>query len=162
MSELSRRRWENELRRLMELAARSRKVELIGVAPRTVTIALKGPYLRKRGDRIVEEQELPAVVTFHVGPRYPRDQLNVVWHHPEDVFHPNILPPAVCLGEFRPEVFLADLVARLYDMLRGANLATHDALNPEAAEWYCFQPRDRFPLTAESFFTRPVQVRLLD
>lgn len=162
MSELARRRWENELRRLMALAARSRKVELIDVGPRTVTVALKGPYLRKRGEQIVEEKEVPAVAAFHVGPRYPRDSLAVVWMHPPDVFHPNILPPAVCVGEFRPDTFLVDVVVRLYEMLRGANFATHNALNPEAAEYYCFQPQDRFPLTAEAFFAAPVKVRLLD
>ncbi len=79
---------------------------------------------------------------FHVGLRFPPDYLRhvnplqvVTWLYPANVWHPNVRPPAVCLGHIAPGTPLVDLAFHLYEMIALYNYATHDALNAEAAQW---------------------------
>lgn len=68
---------------------------------------------------------------------YPRRPPVVTWQTP--IFHPNILPPArnggVCLGSWSPSEGLADVCARLVELVSYRDFNAGDALDVEAAAW---------------------------
>jgi len=68
---------------------------------------------------------------------YPRRPPVVTWLTP--VFHPNILGPdrngGVCIGSWSASESLADLCARLLDLVQYRSLNASDALDPVAASW---------------------------
>jgi len=64
----------------------------------------------------------------------------VTWLAPGNIFHPNILPPAslICLGKINPGTGLIDIIFRIYNVIRFANVTPveGDALNKFACKWY--------------------------
>jgi hypothetical protein len=97
---------------------------------------------------------------FTIGFRWPEHYLSValpweVMHFlaPAAVYHPNIRPPAICLGggALRPGTELRELLFRTYELVtyqRRSNPA--DPLNPEACAWvrrnWPVKPADTRPL----------------
>jgi len=101
---------------------------------------------------------------FVVGIWFPSDYLRTVspheivtWFRPTNVWHPNLLPPACCLGPIAPGTELVDLLYQCYEIITYGNWAPHDALNREAAQWARNQHRYPFPLDR-----RPLRRRVLD
>lgn len=74
-------------------------------------------------------------VYLHVN--YPRLPPRLQWL--TDIFHPNILPPAmnggVCIGRWTPSERLDRLVVRIGEMVQYKNYSAKDALNLQAAAW---------------------------
>jgi ubiquitin-protein ligase len=68
---------------------------------------------------------------------YPRQAPLLRWRTP--IFHPNILPPnrngGVGIGAWSPTENLADLCARIADIVALASFSVVDALDHEAAAW---------------------------
>lgn len=68
---------------------------------------------------------------------YPRRPPVVTWLTP--VFHPNLLGPdqhgGVCIGSWSASEGLADLCARLAELVSYQSFNVDDALNPLAADW---------------------------
>jgi hypothetical protein len=101
---------------------------------------------------------------FDVGLRFPEDYLRrvsvpeiVTWLWPPNTYHPNVLPPYVCLGRVRPGTALRDLVYQLYEIITYHKVVMRedDALNHEACAW-ARQHQEKFPLE-----TRPLRRRAL-
>jgi len=102
----------------------------------------------------IEPQETQADVVI----RFPTDYVRharpeevLMWMGPDNIVHPNVLPPAaICAGRFAPGTDLVDLVYQCYEIITYFNWAAHDPLNEEAAQWargnqHLF-PVDRRPL----------------
>jgi ubiquitin-protein ligase len=138
------------------LAERSDILELVpvdGDPPSTVIAHFRaGCYVMSaNGPRIHEGG-------FTVGFRFPDRYLSAVlpWEMaqvvgPLNLWHPNVRPPAICLGSIRPGTELRDLLFRTYDLItnrRRSNPA--DPLNPDASSWFRRQwpvaPADLRPL----------------
>lgn len=97
---------------------------------------------------------------FVVGFRFPDNYLSLAipWEvlhviAPDSLFHPNIRPPAICLGGtgLRPGTELRELLFRVYELVtyqRRSNPA--DPLNTEASAWvrqnWPVRPADTRPL----------------
>jgi hypothetical protein len=73
----------------------------------------------------------------------------VTWLAPREAFHPNLLPPLVCLGHVTPGTPLVDLLYRTYELITYENvtMTERDALNPAACRW-ARRNQDLFPLDA--------------
>jgi hypothetical protein len=78
----------------------------------------------------------------------------VTWLAPLNVHHPNVLGPMVCIGTIDPGTGVVDLAFRLYDLVRYELWASHDALNPDAAQ-FARNNVDRFPLDRRPLKRRP-------
>lgn len=99
---------------------------------------------------------------FHLGIGFPADYLRrcepmqvITWLDPLEVFHPNIRPPAICLGRIVPGTALVDLLYRCFEIITYREWAAHDALNIEAAQM-ARNISDRFPIDR-----RPLKRRVI-
>jgi hypothetical protein len=92
---------------------------------------------------------------FHVAIRFGDDHLRrlvdpmrvVTLLSPPHVFHPNIMFPAICLGNIVPGVGLVDLLYQVWEVLtyRRVVMREDDALNAEACRW-ARRNQHRFPI----------------
>lgn len=85
----------------------------------------------------------------------------LTWLGPIDVWHPNIHPPAICVGKIAPGTELVDLLYRCYDIIRYYNWAAHDALNASAAQW-ARNHQDRFPVDRRPLKRRALDLKVID
>jgi hypothetical protein len=101
---------------------------------------------------------------FGVGIRFPESYLRhanpaeiLTWLGPEQVWHPNISAPFICIGPLAPGTPLVELLHRCFEIITGDNVTMqeHDALNHPACVW-ARRNRDRFPVD-----TRPIKRRSL-
>ncbi len=99
---------------------------------------------------------------FTVGFRFPGNYLSLalpweVMHflEPVEAFHPNVRPPAICLGNgLRAGAELRELLFRTYELVTGQRRSNPvDALNPEASVWV----RRNWPVPAAD--SRPLKWR---
>ncbi|MGI6294802.1 MAG: ubiquitin-conjugating enzyme E2 [Armatimonadota bacterium] len=97
---------------------------------------------RCRGLQWLPERPRPNIIKLHkveiyLHTEYPRLPPRLQWL--TDIFHPNILPPAmnggVCIGKWSPSESLGRLVVRIGRMVQYQNYSTTDALNLQAAAW---------------------------
>jgi hypothetical protein len=84
----------------------------------------------------------PVNTSFEVGIDFHEQYLRrvqplrvVTWLGPESIFHPNIMPPVVCVGRIHPGTELVDLLYQVFEIITYHNWAPHDYLNAAAAEW---------------------------
>lgn len=103
---------------------------------------------------------------FHLGISFPPDYLRRVeplqvltWLQPLEVWHPNIRPSAICVGHISPGTELVDLLYQCYEIITYHNWASHDALNPEAAQW-ARNHQDRFPVDRRPLTRRSLNLQL--
>lgn len=99
---------------------------------------------------IIEHQQ------FQVGIRFNDDHLRrfdptmVSLFEPLNVWHPNVMGPAICVGRMTPGVQLKDLIHQIYEILTYQNWTSHDGLNIDAMQWarnnQAMFPVDRRPL----------------
>lgn len=100
---------------------------------------------------------------FEVGIFFPDHYLReanafevLTWLNPPSVFHPNIRPPFICVGEqfLRPGTPLVEILYQLHSIIRFAKWAAHSPLNEAAAQWarnnQHLLPADRRPLKRRS------------
>jgi hypothetical protein len=98
-------------------------------------------YLGRMPDGTVRVQDGPVLVAI----RFPADYLRSADPHLQfrvaamlsnDFVHPNVLPPAICLGSaFAPGTRIGLLVQELYEIVtyRNFSLVERNSLNPEAS-----------------------------
>lgn len=160
----------NQHAALMELAAQS---DLFSVEPirdtdesdtppsaYVITFHCKGLVMNREGN--VEEAD-----SFKVGIRFEDEYLRgdttgaVRWLGPFHAYNPQINGPFICLGKISPNTGIVDLIYRIYDVLRFANVAPHDALNPEAAAW-ARNHMERFPVDARPLLRRRGRTQVLE
>ncbi len=141
------------------LAAASDIVRLVpvdGAPPNRYLVAFQCEGLvRWRDGEVRQARE------FHAGIYFAPDYLRTVrpgevvtMLFPDDIWHPNILGPAICLGGIAPGMSIVDLLHQIYEILSYQNWASHDGLNPAACEW-ARNNQDRFPLERRPLRRRP-------
>jgi hypothetical protein len=123
----------------MELSERSDVIELIALTRQLFIVRFHCKGLVREVGGEVKVGEL-----FEVGYRFAEDYLRrsnpaevVTWLGPLNVFHPNINPPALCLGDIAPGTSLVDLIYQTYEVISYQNLMPdeRDALNHPACVW---------------------------
>jgi hypothetical protein len=156
-----------QFREGMALAAQSDLLRLTpmepGAAPSfyVARFFCKG-LVRQADGQIAEANE------FHVGLWFPPDYLRRVepgqvltWLDPPNIWHPNIRPPAICAGRIAPGTELCDLLYQVFEIVTYANWASHDALNPEAAQW-ARNHQDLFALDRRPLKRRTLRLAIRD
>lgn len=104
--------------------------------------------LRERGDVVETATEHRLEVTMPRG--YPRDA--PLFRMLTPVFHPNIAPHAVCIGDnWTAGEPLDLLIQRVGEILAYQSYNTKSPLNGRAAQWVD-EHRDRLPIDVEEFF----------
>lgn len=90
------------------------------------------------GRETPRECEMSAVV----GVWFPEDYLYrattaqvLTWLDPDDIFHPNVRSPFLCLGALRPGTSLVELCFRIHAIVSYQNFGLTSPLNDAAASW---------------------------
>jgi ubiquitin-protein ligase len=136
------------MRRLARLHPRITVEGVIGNPPDRYRLVLRVRSLRERGGAIEPADEHRLEIVLPQG--YPRDAPLVRMLTP--VFHPNIAPHAVCVGDHWSAAEPLDaLVQRVGEMLAYQSYNTKSPLNGVAAQWVD-QHRDQVPTDREEFF----------
>jgi hypothetical protein len=136
------------LRRLAHLHPRIEIEGVFGNPPERYRLCLKVKSLRERGELIETVAEHRLEVTLPRG--YPRDA--PLFRMLTPVFHPNIAPHAVCIGDdWSAGESLDHLVQRVGEILAYQSYNTKSPLNGRAAQWVD-EHRDQLPIDADEFF----------
>jgi len=98
--------------------------------------------------------------------RFPPDYLRVVRDpgsivallSPDNLYHPNVAPPFMCIGKIAPGTSLCELIYQVYEVLTFAKVTPNegDSLNRDACAW-ARRNMQRFPLDA-----RPLRRRVAE
>jgi ubiquitin-protein ligase len=136
------------LRRLAHLHPKIEIEGVFGNPPERYRLRFKVTSLRERGDVIETATEHRLEVTMPRG--YPRDA--PLFRMLTPVFHPNIAPHAVCIGDnWTAGEPLDQLIQRVGEILAYQSYNTKSPLNGRAAQWVD-EHRDRLPIDPEEFF----------
>jgi len=136
------------VRRLAHLHGRIDVEGVSGKPPDRYRLVLAVRSLREKGDRIVIAKQHRLEVVLPRG--YPRDA--PVCRMLTPVFHPNIAPHAVCVGDHWSAAESLDvLIQRVGEMLAFQSYNIKSPLNGRAAQWVEMNER-RLPIDAEEFF----------
>lgn len=136
------------LRRLSHLHPKIEIEGVFGNPPERYRLLIKVKSLRERGDAIETATEHRLEVTMPRG--YPRDA--PMFRMLTPVFHPNIAPHAVCIGDdWTAGESIDHLIQRVGEILAYQSYNTKSPLNGRAAQWVD-EHRDRLPVDPEEFF----------
>jgi ubiquitin-protein ligase len=136
------------LRRLAHLHPRIEIEGVSGNPPERYRLRLKVRSLREKGDVIEVAEEHRLEVTMPSG--YPRDA--PLFRMLTPVFHPNIAPHAVCIGDdWTAGEPIDQLIQRVGEILAYQSYNTKSPLNGRAAQWVD-EHRDQLPIDREEFF----------
>lgn len=136
------------LRRLAHLHPRIEIEGVFGNPPERYRLLLKVNSLRERGEELETATEHRLEITMPKG--YPRDA--PLFRMLTPVFHPNIAPHAVCIGDdWTAGEALDLLIQRVGEMLAYQSYNTKSPLNGRAAQWVD-EHRDRIPIDPQEFF----------
>jgi len=145
------RRLKSDHEALRRLAHLHPKIEIEGVfgnPPERYRLVLKVKSLRERGETIETATEHRLEVTMPRG--YPRDA--PMFRMLTPVFHPNIAPHAVCIGDnWTAGEPLDQLIQRVGEILAYQSYNTKSPLNGRAAQWVD-EHRAQLPIDPEEFF----------
>ena len=133
----------------MELSRNSDLVKVLPLddPPRCYLVAFECRGLVRSGDEVVETGGARVAISF------PRDYLQraepsqvVTWLGPREIWHPNILPPMICVGRLAPGTGLVDIVHQIFEIItyQRVTMREDDALNRPACQW-ARANRHRFP-----------------
>ena len=136
------------LRRLVRLHPRIALEGVSGNPPERYRLILRVDSLRERGEVVERAAEHRLEVTLPLG--YPRDA--PLFRMLSPVFHPNIAPHAVCIGDHWSAAEPLDaLIQRVGEMLAFQSYNTKSPLNGAAAAWVELH-KDQLPIDAAEFF----------
>jgi len=136
------------LRRLAHLHPRIEIEGVFGNPPERYRLKLQVRSLRERGEAIETVDEHRLEVTMPRG--YPRDA--PLFRMLTPVFHPNIAPHAVCIGDdWTAGEPIDQLVQRVGEILAYQSYNTKSPLNGRAAQWV-EEHRSELPVDREEFF----------
>jgi len=136
------------LRRLAHLHPRIEIEGVFGNPPERYRLLLKVKSLREHGEELLTATEHRLEITMPKG--YPRDA--PLFRMLTPVFHPNIAPHAVCIGDnWTASEPLDLLIQRVGEMLAYQSYNIKSPLNGRAAQWVD-EHRDRIPIDPEEFF----------
>lgn len=136
------------LRRLAHLHPRIEIEGVFGNPPERYRIRLRVKSLRERGEQIETADDHRLEVTMPRG--YPRDA--PLFRMLTPVFHPNIAPHAVCIGDdWTASEPIDALIQRVGEILAFQSYNTKSPLNGRAAQWVD-EHRDQLPIDGSEFF----------
>jgi ubiquitin-protein ligase len=136
------------LRRLARLHPKIEIEGVVGNPPERYRLKLKVKSLREKGEVVEMAAEHRLEVTMPHG--YPRDA--PLFRMLTPVFHPNIAPHTVCIGDhWTAGESIDHLIQRVGEILAYQSYNTQSPLNGRAAQWVD-EHRDRLPIDAEEFF----------
>jgi len=145
------RRLKADYETVRRLAHLHPKIQIEGVSgnpPDRYRIKLKVKSLRERGVEIETVDEHRLEVTMPHG--YPRDA--PLFRMLTPVFHPNIAPHAVCIGDdWTASEALDTLIQRVGEILAYQSYNTKSPLNGRAAQWID-ENKQLVPIDREEFF----------
>ncbi|MHC4547777.1 MAG: ubiquitin-conjugating enzyme E2 [Planctomycetota bacterium] len=145
------KRLQSDYEAVKRLARLHPRIEVEGVSgspPERYRLLLQVRSLRERAGGVVVAKSHRLEVTLPRG--YPRDAPLCRMLTP--VFHPNIAPHAVCIGDHWSAAEALDLmIQRVGEMLAFQSYNVKSPLNGRAAQWV-EQHADRIPLEKEEFF----------
>jgi ubiquitin-protein ligase len=151
MSNVRLRRLMSDYEAVRRLARKHPKIEVEGVfgnPPERYLLVLKVQSLRERGGAIEPVDRHRLEITLPGG--YPRDA--PLFRMLTPVFHPNIAPHAVCIGDHWTAGQSLDLlIQRVGEMLAYQSYNTKSPLNGRAAQWV-EENEGRVPVDREEFF----------
>ena len=151
MSNVRLRRLMSDYEAVRRLSRRHPKIQVEGVTgnpPEKYLLVLKVNSLRERGGAIEAADTHRLEITLPGG--YPRDA--PLFRMLSPVFHPNIAPHAVCIGDhWTAGQSLDVLIQRVGEMLAFQSYNTKSPLNGRAAQWV-EEHLDRLPIDREEFF----------
>ena len=136
------------MRRLAQLHPRIEIEGVFGNPPERYRLILTVDSLRERAEAIETASEHRLEITLPGG--YPRDA--PLFRMLTPVFHPNIAPHAVCIGDdWTAGESLDHLVQRVGEILAFQSYNTRSPLNGRAAQWV-EENRGRLPIDPHEFF----------
>jgi hypothetical protein len=136
------------LRRLANLHPKIEIEGVFGNPPERYRLLIKVKSLRERGEELETATEHRLEVTMPKG--YPRDA--PLFRMLTPVFHPNIAPHAVCIGDNWTAGEAIDLlIQRVGELLAYQSYNIKSPLNGRAAQWVD-EHRDRIPIDPQEFF----------
>ena len=136
------------VRRLAHLHPKIKIEGVSGNPPDHYRLTLKVKSLRERGEEIETVDEHRLEVTMPRG--YPRDA--PLFRMLTPVFHPNIAPHAVCIGDdWTASEALDTLIQRVGEILAYQSYNTKSPLNGRAAQWVD-EHKQLVPIDREEFF----------
>jgi len=145
MSAIRLRRLQADHVRLQDFVRRHPRVQLLraeGDPPERYQLRYQVRGLRQKDDQLIEVDD--HLVEIALPRNYPRTPPQCRMLTP--VFHPNIAPHAVCIGDhWSAGESLASIVARIGELLAFQSYNTKSPLNGEAARWVDTH-LDRLPL----------------
>ncbi len=99
---------------------------------------------------------------FRVGIYFPDDYLRradlsvvLTMLSPPNVWHPNVIGPAICVGRMPPGTALVDLLYQVFEIItyQRVTMREDDALNGHACSW-AREHQDHFPIDARPLVRR--------
>lgn len=136
------------IRRLAHVHPRIKTEGVSGNPPEVYRLRLLVRSLQQRGHELLVVWQHRLEISLPRG--YPRDA--PVCRMLTPVFHPNIAPHAVCVGDhWSAAESLSNLVMRVCEMLAFQSYNIKSPLNGEAAEWVA-QHLDELPTDKYEFF----------
>jgi len=151
MSQLRLRRLQADYEAVRRLANLHPRVEVEGVEgnpPQRYVVVLAAKSLREKEDRVVLARKHRVEITLPL--TYPRDP--PVSRMLTPVFHPNIAPHAICIGDdWSAAESLDNLIQRIGEMLSFQSYNVQSPLNGRAARWVEENER-KLPVDKEEFY----------
>lgn len=151
MSNFRLRRLQSDYEAVKRLVHLHPKIEVEGVSgnpPDRYRLVIKVRSLREQGERIDLAREHRLEITLPKG--YPRDA--PVCRMLTPVFHPNIAPHTVCIGDhWSAAERLDEMIQRVGEMLGFQSYNVKSPLNGQAARWV-EEHLHRLPIEKEEFF----------
>jgi ubiquitin-protein ligase len=151
MNRLRLRRLQADYEAVRRLAHLHPRIEVEGVEgnpPQRYLLRLRVRSLRERDDRVVVANEHRVEINLPL--TYPRDPPLSRMLTP--VFHPNIAPHAICVGDdWSAGESLDNLIQRIGEILSFQSYNTQSPLNGRAARWVEENER-RLPVDTEEFY----------
>jgi ubiquitin-protein ligase len=138
------RRLQSDYEAVRRLVHAHPRIDIEGVEgspPHRYRLRLQVASLRQKGEELIDAGEHRLEIQLPLG--YPRDA--PVFRMLTPVFHPNIAPHAVCIGDhWTAAESLQALIQRVGEMLAFQSYNVKSPLNGKAAQWVIENP-DRVP-----------------
>ncbi len=151
MNDVRLRRLQSDFEAVRRLIHQHPRIRIEGVAgnpPNIYRLFLSVQSLRQSGEHVMAAGEHRLEIRLPLG--YPRDP--PVCRMLTPVFHPNIAPHAVCIGDHWAAAESIDrLIMRVCEMLAFQSYNTKSPLNGEAARWVDEHP-EQLPTDRSTFF----------
>lgn len=151
---------ETQQREALQLAAESDLLEVTAIDLQRYIATFRCHGLVRDASGVVREHD-----RFSVGiwlpesyQRLPPSSQILTWLEPREVWHPNIRPPFLCLGQIAPSTPLVDLLHRCFELIAYENVTMREdkAMNIPACAW-ARRNRERFPVDRRPIKRQPAE-----